>query len=108
MVFTVYKITAPDGRGYIGCTSKTPDRRWREHVIAANSWQGYVRGSLSEHIKAVGADGYDVTTLATVTEQRDAAAIETALIASHGTHSPAGFNVQRTSAYPPSRLLKAA
>ena len=51
--FTIYKITGPEGKSYIGYTSMTLSERWRHHKLRAMNKQGK---AASEGLKRWWAD----------------------------------------------------
>lgn len=99
MSFTIYKITCPEGRSYIGCTSKTAAERWRSHQADHREWPGHRRALLADAIGRFGKAAFKVTTLAVVEGADDAAAFETLMIERHRTAHPHGYNFMKTSHY---------
>ena len=86
----VYKITFPNGKAYIGITTKGTDRRFSDHVYAAGRGEksalyNAIRLHGVEHVtvEVIGrADGWDVL-----------CELERAAIVEHGSRSPAGYNM---------------
>ncbi len=58
--FSVYKLTSPSGRSYVGYTSQAVSERWRQHVNRARSG---ARHPLCAAIRKYGADSFIVETL---------------------------------------------
>jgi predicted GIY-YIG superfamily endonuclease len=107
MAFTIYKVTCPEGRSYIGCTGKSVEERFRAHVSDPARWGTYRRGvTLGQAIRRFGRQRFAIVTLAVVERAEDAAAIETLMIERHATLAPGGYNFMRSNYSP--RLWKSA
>lgn len=68
-LFSVYKLTAPSGRSYVGYTSQPVSERWRQHVGRASRG---ARHPLCAAIRKYGAENFKVETLAAY-DRRDEA-----------------------------------
>lgn len=71
----LYSIYVADGLAgcYVGCTSRTAERRWRQHVSAARS--GSDR-PLHEAIRVAGEDAFLVSVVAQTKDRLDALVLE--------------------------------
>lgn len=76
--FTIYKLTAPSGRAYVGLTGQTLTERWRQHVARAGRG---TRHPLCAAIRKYGASAFVVEALAEYDTQREALRAEVAAIA---------------------------
>lgn len=77
--YSVYKITAPDGRYYIGYTSMSVKERWRYHKRNAAD------NRFSEHpfyrlVNEIGPDSFETETIAVFDDRYEAMAMEERLI----------------------------
>ena len=91
-MFTVYVITGPDGREYVGCTGQSLDVRFRNHVACPPSQFG--PDSIAAAIRTHGADAFTITAIATGLSYDDAANAEREAIIQRGTRYPAGYNLR--------------
>lgn len=84
--FTIYRHITPDGKSYIGCTSRTIKERWNV---------GYKHCPLFKEAYAkYGWDGMQHETLAVVTDEEVAYRIEQEMIAKYQSNNPNfGYNV---------------
>jgi len=76
--YSIYKLTSPSGRAYVGFTSQPVSERWRQHVGRAD------RGGkhpLCSAIRKYGKEAFCVETLATYDVLDDALKAEVAAIA---------------------------
>jgi transposase len=93
-IWTIYRMfRRQDGRSYIGQTKTPLELRRARHVRRA--WERGDRSPLYEAIRASGDEAFEawgIEAVACCTSQRDADAIEAALIAQEGTLHPSGFN----------------
>ena len=102
MPFTIYMVTCPEGRNYVGCTRKTAEARWAGHFRAiARSVSEPT--NISEAIAKFGRDAFTLRVLAVADNAEDAAAIETMMIERYGALRPRGYNWMGTSHYAPAR-----
>lgn len=83
----VYYIKFPDGRGYVGITNGSAERRFREHQSKARNGS-----SLLVH-KAIRKHGGELTVLAQGVTWAEAKRLEIEWIARLGTRAPAGYNM---------------
>lgn len=91
--FQIYIATGPNGKQYVGCTSRSVELRWRDHrYIIPRVWPGEDDADISDAIKRYGADSFTVEHVASATTQPDAWAIERALIVQNETLRPHGYN----------------
>lgn len=75
--YTVYMITSPSGRNYIGVTARGAERRWKDHMHVA------ARGDprpLYAAIRKYGAENFTVSTVEVYPDQQAALEAETQLI----------------------------
>ena len=92
-VFNIYKVTAPNGMSYIGCTKHPIWLRWQSHFgNPPRAYPGDAKASMCDAIKRFGRDSFVVEHIASAVGIENAAAAETALIEQHGTLRPNGFN----------------
>lgn len=76
--YSIYKLTSPSGRSYVGFTGQTVEERWRQHVGRA------ARGAkhpLCAAIRKYGRDAFIVETLAVYADLDEALHAEVAAIA---------------------------
>jgi len=83
----VYHIKFPDGKGYVGITNGSAERRFREHQSKARNGS-----SLLVH-KAIRKHGGKLTVLAQGITWAEAKQLEVEWIARLGTRAPAGYNM---------------
>lgn len=86
-----YKVTSPSGKSYVGITMSSVEARWKLHVREACKRKG--RWALHRAIRKYGHEAFVVETLAELPTWSELCLIERELIASHGTHSPSGYNM---------------
>jgi hypothetical protein len=108
MAFSIYIATDPEGRHYVGCTSKPVMRRWRQQERGFRDWPAERFLGICDGIARYGHDGFTVRVLATVEDIEDAKAIETLMIERHGSLRPNGYNAMKTSSYTRRSHWKAA
>lgn len=86
-MFIVYKLTAPNGRAYVGVTKRSMDVRWLNHVRDASA------GSLLPlhgAIRKYGAESFRREILTECVDAQELRVAERALIAAHGTYIRTG------------------
>lgn len=90
MNFYVYMHTAPNGKKYIGQTSKTVRERWIEHV-----WDSEHRCNTAfrKAIKKYGADSFKHEVLERMTTEAGARKAERLWIKELNTKAPRGYNL---------------
>lgn len=89
-MYRIYMITGPNGRSYIGMTSRTEQCRMRQHIKDA----GRHRMPIGRAIKKYGEEAFTIRVLTECVDRREAAACERGLIAQYGTLcSAGGYNV---------------
>lgn len=76
--YSIYRLTAPSGRSYVGFTSQSVQARWGQHIRRARSG---VRHPLCAAIRKYGPDAFEVETLAEYAVLDDALRAEVAAIA---------------------------
>lgn len=91
MTWLVYRATCTaTNRSYIGITKNGLRHRWTGHLSTAR------RGSpvaMARAIRKYGPDAFVLTILAIAADFDEAASVERALIAKHGTMVPNGYNL---------------
>lgn len=92
--YSVYVLTVPDGRAYVGATSKDPKKRWRYG-------DGY-RTNLEFHeaIRKVGWSNVRKEVMAEGLTRAEAARMESELIRERRSWWPNGFNHTNGGEYP--------
>jgi group I intron endonuclease len=79
-----------NGKGYIGITTRSIDRRWYEHRFVQNSCGKL----LAKAIQKYGEDSFEIKVLASAVEGIDGLKeLEKQLIAQHNTIVPSGYNL---------------
>ena len=78
--YTVYKITSPRGKVYIGYTSQDLKTRWRQHQVNALPQNAQDRLMVKE-IKEFNGEGFCIENICVTNSKRDAMGIEEAYIA---------------------------
>lgn len=76
--YSIYKLTSPSGRAYVGFTGQSVSERWRQHV--GRAMRG-ARHPLCAAIRKYGAAAFNVEVLATYADLSDALHAEVAAIA---------------------------
>lgn len=93
IMITVYKITnLRNGKGYIGITKHSAEKRWRRHLKDANKRKHL---PLYAAILKYGEGAFSVRTLATVDTWDAAQGLEISFIKRYGTHTSTrnGYNM---------------
>ena len=91
---TVYKITSPSGKSYIGQTTQRLVCRMRGHRDKPRCY------ALASAIKKYGWGAMQVEVVASNVSIDQLDAIEDMMIARHGTMSPHGYNLKRVGSQP--------
>lgn len=79
-----------NGKGYVGITTRSVDRRWYEHRFVENSCGKL----LSKAIQKYGEQSFEITVLASAIGDVDnLKELEKQLIAQHNTAVPLGYNL---------------
>lgn len=86
----LYKLTAPNGKSYIGITSHAVASRIARHI--ANARQG-VGGALSAALRKYGPDTFVLETLVETDDWTDLCRLEREAIQVYGTLVPHGYNL---------------
>lgn len=90
-IFTVYEITGPLGRRYIGCTTTTLKRRWSKQVNQAQGSNTNLCLAIREH----GRDAFRIRALVQTRDATAAAELETQFIRAAVVEDPCGlYNVR--------------
>jgi group I intron endonuclease len=80
-----------NGKAYVGCTTKTPEWRWRKHVHAANRDDGF---PLHRAIKKYGPESFELSVLERLETRDEMHASEVGWIGALGTRDIGnGYNV---------------
>lgn len=90
MGFYVYKITCEkNGKAYIGCTRTSVEKRFKRHCLLANSGRNM---PICDAIRIMGKNAFKVETVYEAVDEREMFMAEKAIISSHGTMFPLGYN----------------
>lgn len=87
MPFLVYKISHGDRPVYIGITTCSLAKRWREHRCAAKTGN---EGVLYRAMRKYGEDAFSITLVYEATSKAEMFAVEKGLIAQYGTFAGSG------------------
>lgn len=75
ILYQIYRITAPDGRCYVGCTSQTLNERWRQHRLRARD--GKHDGHPFYHlINEIGEDKFTVELIEMTSDKKESQELE--------------------------------
>jgi hypothetical protein len=88
---SLYIVTSPSGKSYVGITARTTEARWQEHVSAKS--RPHVTDCLRSAIKKYGADAFTVRTLLIADSWEYLGEMEQRAIARYGTLAPHGYNL---------------
>lgn len=88
---TLYKLTAPNGKSYIGISKKPTESRWKKHQEHARGKR--VAGVIYSAIRKYGADNFRVETLVVADDWNYLCDLERKAICVFGTKTPHGYNV---------------
>ncbi len=91
-VYSVYLVTAPDGKQYIGCTVKSLRARWTIHV-AYSKTADY---PISQAIRKYGGENFTIQLLKEFITDNEAKHYETLQIKQRRTWHPFGLNATIT------------
>lgn len=93
--YTVYMLTSPDGKRYIGVTSRSLKRRW-------SNGKGYMPASrIRKAIDEIGWDSFEKEVIATGVGKEEAYDMERRLIIDYQTKDPShGYNIADGGEYP--------
>jgi len=107
MPWTVYlHILKADGRGYVGLTSQTIEKRWKNHVCVANTSKGG-RWHFPNAIRKYGKDAFDHMKLGVFDTLEAGNAAEEKWIEILNTQdSVVGFNLAKGGAHMPHPIRK--
>lgn len=87
----LYKLTAPNGKAYIGISSKGLDARWTKHVEHAMGKRS--AGALYAALRKYGVDNFHREVLAEEADWATLCEMEKRAIQEHGSLSPGGYNM---------------
>jgi len=88
--YVVYKATCRvNGKAYVGKTIYTTRYRWNTHISTAHN----IKYPLARAIVKYGSAAFDVITLYEGVDNREIFAVEKAMIATHRTFAPHGYNI---------------
>ena len=90
--FILYIVEAPNGKRYMGITSRTIGRRWGEHKKNARYGCNFL---LHKAIRLYGAENMHVSILAKTDNWDAVCRMEVDAIAEFGTFKPSGYNLTR-------------
>ena len=88
---TLYKLTSPSGKSYIGISSKTTEQRWAKHKEHALGKRD--NGALYAALRKYGCDNFKVETLVICDKWDYLCDLEVKAIVAYGTKSPNGYNL---------------
>ena len=98
MMFSVYKITSPSQKSYIGITKKTIQHRWSNHIRRAFK-EGY-NHPFANAIRKYGPDAFEVEELATYETEDEAKSAEIYFIDHFDTtNRDKGYNISKGGDY---------
>ena len=88
---TLYQLTSPSGKSYIGISSKTTDARWAKHVEHALGKRE--NGALYSALRKYGTDMFQVKTLVIADDWEYLCQLEQKAIRAFNTKAPNGYNI---------------
>lgn len=88
---TLYLLTSPTGKSYIGISSKTTEKRWAKHVEHAMGKRD--NGALYSALRKYGSESFTVRTLVICNDWDYLCELEIRAIEAFGTRSPGGYNI---------------
>lgn len=88
---TLYMLTSPAGKSYIGISSKTTEDRWAKHVEHALGKRE--SGALYAALRKYGHENFKLVTLVIADDWDYLCELERRAIAAFGTLAPAGYNM---------------
>ena len=88
---TLYQLTSPVGKSYIGISSKTTEARWDKHVEHACGKRE--AGAIYAAIRKYGAENFSVRTLAIADDWDYLCDLERRAIVAFNCKSPHGYNI---------------
>lgn len=94
MTWSIYKITGPSGRAYVGLTRNSVAARWRTHLRAAASGSEL---ALHRAIRKHGSENFRIDVLTECESEREAKTCERALISAHATFHTTGTGYNLTN-----------
>jgi hypothetical protein len=93
VIYTLYLVTAPDGRQYVGCTSQTIPERWKTHLPYFRGWPLKEHAALGDAIRRWGKKAFVLEHIACAVGAENAGELERQLIIQRGTKAPHGYNI---------------
>lgn len=88
---TLYRLTSPSGKSYIGISSKTTEERWKKHIEHALGKR--TSGVLYTALRKYGSDSFKVETLVIANDWAYLCDLEKKVIHAYNTKAPFGYNV---------------
>jgi group I intron endonuclease len=89
-VWTIYMITGPNGKRYVGLTKTSAKKRLNQHHLYARNG---LKTALYNAMRAHGTKAFSISVLTECVDAREAIACERGLIAQYGTMAPNGYNL---------------
>lgn len=89
-VWTIYMITGPSGKRYVGLTKTSARKRLNQHHLYARNG---LKSALYNAMRAHGTVAFSISVLTECVDAREAIACERGLIAQYGTMAPRGYNL---------------
>lgn len=86
----LYQLIAPNGKSYIGITSKTAEERWNVHLMRVREGRSH---ALQAAIRKHGQDKFQVKTLVIADDWDYLCDLEKKAIVAYGTMVPNGYNL---------------
>jgi group I intron endonuclease len=107
--FILYLVEAPNGKRYVGITSRSVADRWFEHLQESRAQRA--NRAISNAIRKYGASTFGIAELDRATDWRDLCSKERDAIARFNTFAPAGYNLTRggdgfTGRHSPETIVK--
>lgn len=89
----IYKAVSPSGKGYVGQTMKTAEKRWQEHCTEAMGNKRNGCTALYRAIRKYGPDAFTLQVLEANVQKDDLDDREIHHIAAEKTLAPSGYNM---------------
>lgn len=94
--YTLYVITSPSKKQYVGITGLTIKRRWKDHICSANEGRKY---AISCAIRKYGKDNFKIKTIKTNVPKNQISNLEKKHIEKLNTLFPNGYNIAEGGLY---------
>lgn len=88
---TLYRLTSPSGKSYIGVSSKTTEARWAKHIEHALGRRD--SGALYSALRKYGINSFSVETLVIANDWEYLCELEKRAISVMRTKAPYGYNI---------------